>query len=153
MVKRTRLGAPSRRWSSPPEAVWAGRRAATFRFAAGRHTTYLLRDLARLVLGDPVTIVPVQTGPPPDAAALRPLAGTYTVNVDSQPLEIRFWVDGKTLMSQAAGQDRIPLRPACPTCRAAFDWSVRYTFNVANGAATSLTFEQSGSTFAGLRKR
>ena len=117
------------------------------------HTTYLLRDLARIALGDPVTIVPVQTGPPPDAAALRPLAGTYIVNVDSQPLEIRFWVDGKTLMSQTAGQDRIPLRPAGPHAfGAAFDWSVRFTFNVANGAATSLTFEQSGSTFAGLRK-
>ena len=36
---------------------------------------------------------------------------------------------------------------------AAFDWSVRYTFTVANGAATGLTFEQSGSTFTGLRKR
>ena len=117
------------------------------------HTTYLLRDLARIALGDPVTIVPVQTGPPPGTAALRPLAGTYIVNVDSQPLEIRFWVDGKTLMSQTAGQDRIPLRPAGPHAfGAAFDWSVRFTFNVANGAATSLTFEQSGSTFAGLRK-
>ena len=118
------------------------------------HTPYLLRDLARLALGNPVTIVPVQTGPPPDAAALRRLAGTYIVNADNQPLEIRFWVDGKTLMSQAAGQDRIPLRPAGPHAfGAAFDWSVRYTFNVANGVATGLTFEQSGSTFTGLRKR
>ena len=118
------------------------------------HTTYLLRDLARIALGNPVTIVPVQTGPPPDAAALRPLAGTYIVNVDNQPLEIRFWLDGKILMSQATGQDRIPLRPAGPHAfGAAYDWSVRYTFNVANGAATSLTFEQSGSTFTGLRKR
>ena len=118
------------------------------------HTGFLLRDLARLALGDPVTIVPVQTGPPPDAAALRPLAGTYLINVPGRAREIRFWVDGKTLMSQAAGQDRIPLRPAGPHAfGAAYDWSVRFTFNVANGAATGLTFEQGGSTFTGLRKR
>lgn len=118
------------------------------------HTTYLLRDLARLALGNPVTIVPVQTGPPPDATALRPLAGTYIVDVDNQPREIRFWVDGNTLMSQTAGQDRIPLRPAGPRAfGAAYDWSLRFTFNVTNGAATGLTFEQSGSTFTGLRKR
>ena len=118
------------------------------------HTPYLLRDLARLALGHPVTIVPVQTGPPPAAAALRPLTGTYIINVDGQPREVRFWVAGKTLMSQAAGQDPIALRPAGPHAfGAAFDWSVRYTFNVANGSATSLTFEQSGSTFTGLRKR
>ena len=88
------------------------------------HTPFLLRDLARLALGDPVTIVPVQTGPPPDVAALRPLAGTYIINVPSQPLEIRFWVDGKILMSQAAGQDRIPLRPAARTVGAAYHWSI-----------------------------
>jgi len=29
----------------------------------------------------------------------------------------------------------------------------RFTFTVANGAATGLTFEQSGSTFTGLRQR
>jgi CubicO group peptidase (beta-lactamase class C family) len=117
-------------------------------------TPFLLRDLARLALGDPVTIVPIQTGPPPDAATLRPLAGTYVINVPSQPLEIRFWVDGKTLMSQATGRDRIPLRPAGPHAfGASSDWSVRFTFNVANGAATGLTFEQGGSTFTGLRKR
>jgi hypothetical protein len=46
-------------------------------------------------------------------------------------------------MSQAAGADRIPLRPAGPHAfGAAYDWSVRFTFNVANGAATGLTFEQ-----------
>jgi hypothetical protein len=118
------------------------------------HTPFLLRDLARLALGDPVTIVPVQTGPPPDAAALRPLAGTYIINVPGKAREIRFWVDGTTLMSQGAGEDRIPLRPAGPNAfGAAYDWSVRYTFNVTNGEATSLTFEQSGSTFTGLRKR
>lgn len=118
------------------------------------HTPFLMRDLARLALGDPVTIVPVQTAPPPDAVALRPLAGTYIINVPGQAREIRFWIDGKTLMSQAAGQDRIPLRPAGPDAfGAAFDWSVRYTFSVANGAATGLTFEQGGSTFIGLRKR
>ena len=58
--------------------------------------------------------------------ALRPLAGTYLNDVPSQPFEILFWVEGKTLMSQAEGQDRIPLRPAGPH---AFDWSVRNTFN------------------------
>jgi hypothetical protein len=78
------------------------------------HTPYLLRDLARFALGHPATIVAVQTGPPPAAAALRPLTGTYIINVDGQPREVRFWVDGTTLMSQAAGQDRIPLRPAGP---------------------------------------
>lgn len=57
-------------------------------------------------------------------------------------------------MSQAAGEDRIPLRPAGPHAfGAAYDWSVRFTFNVANGAATGLTFEQGGSTFTGLRNR
>jgi CubicO group peptidase (beta-lactamase class C family) len=118
------------------------------------HTPFLLRDLARLALGDPVTIVPVQTGPPPDAAALRPLAGTYIINVPGKAREIRFWVDGKTLMSQAAREDRIPLRPAGPHAfGAAYDWSVRFTFNVANGKATGLTFEQGGSTFTGQRKR
>jgi CubicO group peptidase (beta-lactamase class C family) len=118
------------------------------------HTPFLLRDLARLALGDPVTIVPIQTGPPPDPAALRPLAGTYIIDVPSQPLEIRFWVDGTTLMSKAWGQDRIPLRPAGPHAfGAASDWSVRYAFNVVNGAATGLTFEKGGSTFTGLRKR
>jgi hypothetical protein len=90
----------------------------------------------------------------PGQTALRPLAGTYIVNVDNQPLEIRFWVDGKTLLSQTAGQERVPLRPAGPHAfGSAHDWSVRFTFNVANGAATGLTFEQSGSTFTGLRKR
>ena len=119
-----------------------------------RHTPFLLRDLARLALGDPVTIVPVQTEPPPDAAALRPLAGTYIINVPGQLREVKFWVEGKTLMSQTAGQDRIALRAAGPHAfGAAFDWSVRFTFNVANGAATGLTFEQGGSTFTGLRKR
>jgi hypothetical protein len=57
-------------------------------------------------------------------------------------------------MSQTAGQDRIPLRPAGPLAfGAAFDWSIRYTFNVANGAATGLTLEQGGSTCTGLRER
>ncbi len=118
------------------------------------HTPFLLRDLARLALGEPVTIVPVQTGAPPDAAALKSLAGTYVIKVPGHPFEIKFWVDGNTLMSQTAGRDRVPLRAAGPHAfGAAFDWSVRYTFNVVNGAANGLTFEQGGSTFAGLRTR
>lgn len=116
-------------------------------------TPALLRDLARIAVGETVVIAPV-TAPAADAAALRPYAGTYQLNVPGQPLEIRFWVDGKTLMSQAAGQGRRPLRPAGPNAfGAAFDWSVRFTFTVENGTATSVTLEQGGLTIEGVRKR
>jgi CubicO group peptidase (beta-lactamase class C family) len=117
-------------------------------------TPALLRDLARIALGQPVRIAEPSAGPPPDAKTLRAYEGTYTIQVPGRPLDIRFWVDGGVLMSQAEGQNEAPMRlvgeHAFGTKR---DWTVEFAFVLENGRATGFTFHQAGLTFQGVRKR
>jgi D-alanyl-D-alanine carboxypeptidase len=114
----------------------------------------LYRDLTRMALGLPVAIFPPVQGPVPNAAGLRQFAGTYAIQVPGQPLEMKFWVAGHTLMGQAAGQSEGPMRVVGDrTFGTARDWSIRFTFNVENGTATGFTFEQGGATFQGVRTR
>jgi CubicO group peptidase (beta-lactamase class C family) len=114
----------------------------------------LTRDLARLALGLPVTIANPLDAAPLEPAALRRYAGTYTIQVPGRPLDIRFWVDGHTLKSQATGQTEGPMRQVGEHAfGSARDWSVRFAFQIENGAATGFTFEQGGATFPGVRKR
>jgi hypothetical protein len=70
-------------------------------------------------------------------------------------LEIRFWVDGKVLKAQAAGQNETPLRATAleHSFGSAADWTGRFTFGLENGSATTLRFEQGGGTFEGTRKK
>lgn len=117
-------------------------------------TPALHRDLIRLALGQSVTIVEPIAGPLPNAAALRKYAGNYTIQAPGRPLDIRFWVDGSTLMSQASGQNRAPLRLAGPdTFGTSADWTVRFAFTVVNGVATGFDFEQAGVPLKGIRRK
>ena len=117
-------------------------------------TPALHRDLIRLALGQPVAIVEPIEGPAPDGAALRKYAGNYTIQVPGRPLDVRFWVDGSRLMSQASGQHESVLRAAGPdTFGTAADWTVRFAFKLENGTATGFDFEQAGVKLQGVRKK
>ena len=117
-------------------------------------TPALFRDLTRLAFGENVTIVEPSTGPAPDVETLKKYAGTYTIQVPGRPLDIKFWVDGKSLMGQAAGQSETRLRPAgAHSFGTASDWTVRFTFADDKGVFSTMQFEQGGQKFQAVRKR
>lgn len=116
--------------------------------------TSLHPDLTRLAFGLPVTIVDPIAGPSPSASTLKKYEGSYTIQFPGRTLDIRFWVKGSTLMSQATGQDEVPLRAAGPdTFGSINDWTVRFTFTLENGTVTGFDFEQDGEAFRGARKK
>ena len=118
------------------------------------HMLFLQRDLTRLALGLPVHIVQPLDGPGPDVSQLRQYAGTFLIKTPGTPLEVRFWVDGKVLKIQAAGQNESMLRATAleHSFGSAADWTGRFTFGLENGSATTLRFEQGGATFEGMRR-
>lgn len=119
-----------------------------------RQSMPLQRDLIRLALGLPVTIATPTNQPVRDAAQLRPYVGTYTIKAPGQPQELRFWVDGKDLQSQATGQSTVLMRPVGEHAfGTAADWTIRITFIVENGKATRLTLEQGGLKINGVRRK
>ena len=114
----------------------------------------LARNLALATLGVPVTISAPVSGPQPDRELLRSYAGEYTIQVPGrQGLGLRIWVDGRTLMAQAAGQRALTLHATGPhTFGSAVDPSIQFIFVVENGSVTRLTFEQAGRKYETVKR-
>ncbi len=86
--------------------------------------------------------------------ALEPYAGTFIIQSPDRPLEMKFWVDGRTLKAQARVQRVTTLRPVGDHAFGTnADWTVRFTFTVDRGVATGLTPEQAGARFGAVRKK
>ena len=99
------------------------------------------------------------SGPAPEARDL-PLtaeemaryAGTYTLRPGQRTMEVRIFVEGGRLMSQATGQDAFRLHAQgghvfVPD----FDDEVRVVFTVQDGRATGMVLHQAGQQVPGTR--
>lgn len=90
---------------------------------------------------------------PLDGAGMARYEGTYVLEVGPGTLDLRIFGENGRLISQAAGQQRAPLRyQGDHVFVPDFDDSVRLTFDIEDGRATSVTLHQGGGTFTGRRK-
>lgn len=128
-------------------------RVVTFVNTDGANQDWLARNLASAVLGLPVT--PIRPAVVPIAAAdLAKFEGQYDISVpDGRILPFKVFVEDGTLMGQAEGQGRTPLKYlGNDTFGADFDTTVRLIFTVENGRVTGAKLLQRGATMNVIRR-
>jgi CubicO group peptidase (beta-lactamase class C family) len=116
----------------------------------------LVQNLLRVAYGEALVapkVAATQAAAPALSAADRDaIVGSYTLQLPSGPLPIKFFLDGTRLMAQAQGQPANEIQYLGNyTFGVAFDPALRFSFTIDAGKATKMTLVQGGATMEGLR--